>query len=148
MDRRGFLAAYCVQQTGEVAEDSRINIPCFMAGPLDERMNRRNLLQTIKRFLYGDYLLGWRPMRTAPRDGTIVETKCTAGVMPWYGLHCWKTTPDVSWGKTPVWLSVPYTGVHVTSEEHMTWRPYSGDVEKYVDPTRGRQETKEYWQKA
>lgn len=79
---------------------------------------------------------GWQPIATAPRDGTVIETKCDYGVMPWYGLHRFV---DGMWQDA----SNPHKGV--SESRDLFWRPYNGDVEKYIDPTRGAQDTREYW---
>ena len=80
----------------------------------------------------------WQHMSSAPRDGTIIETRCTYGVAPWYGLHKWDGARWVS----PDGLS------GVTGESTLAWRPHNGDVAAYIDPTNGFQDDPKYWRQA
>ena len=82
---------------------------------------------------------GWRSMDTAPRDGTIVELKCTYGVAPWYNLFRWS---DGRWEQH----DDPSMGV--SSEDSLHWRPYSGEPSAYADPTGGAQNDAAYWRSA
>jgi hypothetical protein len=85
----------------------------------------------------------WAPMATAPRDGTVIELRCTYGVAPSYGLYAW----DAEW---PWWKSVkdPRTGFMVDAETSLKWRPCVGDPAGYVDPTGGAQNDMAYWRGA
>lgn len=98
---------------------------------------------------------GWLPMDSAPRDGTIVEIMCTCGVAPWYGLHQWTDNHSAigNGGLTffksaPQWRSYPPNGHGVADEESLKWRPYTGDIKNYVDPTNGYQHDDKYWRGA
>ena len=77
---------------------------------------------------------GWKTVDSAPRDGTVVEMLQTYGVAPWYDLFGWK---DGAW----ISATKPNRGVLETC---LFWRPFSGDVSKYVDPTGGAQYTTKY----
>lgn len=93
----------------------------------------------------------WQPIATAPRDGTLVELRCTYGVAPWYGLHRWAdeclaSGPDgwVSIKTKPAWVSAD--GKQSGSDEaYLSWRPFEGDPGTYVDPTHGFQADPKYW---
>ena len=103
-------------------------------------------------------ILEWRSMDTAPRDGTIVELKCTYGVAPWFGLHRW--TNEMSYiiegeRKTykvehPTWVKVAESCFcsTVSDESSLSWRPYESDPKQYIDPTRGAQNDPAYWRAA
>lgn len=84
---------------------------------------------------------GWRSMESAPRDGTVVEIKCSYGVAPWYGLFKW----DHSWGEGR-WTSPD--GMSGVGNNSIEWRPYAGDVATYTDPTGGVQNDMAYWRGA
>lgn len=96
---------------------------------------------------------GWQSMDSAPRDGTIVELKCTYGVAPWYGLFRWTdealaqnndgTTTLVKMGKHG-WHS-PSQSSGVSDEQHLKWRPATSTPDAYVDPTGGAQNSRAYW---
>lgn len=78
----------------------------------------------------------FKHMSTAPRDGTIIEIKCSYGIMPWYALGQYidgelRQYPDSMKG----W----------TNENSLSWREFDGDPENYVDPTNGAQWTYKYW---
>jgi hypothetical protein len=88
----------------------------------------------------------WRSMESAPRDGTIIELRCTYGVAPWYGLHRWTTEGFTS---DPRWNSVDKPNQSIAAdEEYLAWRPYAGSPENYVDPTGGAQNDPRYWREA
>jgi hypothetical protein len=96
----------------------------------------------------------WLPMSSAPRDGTVIELRCTYGVAPWYGLHRWtreqgSISPDggigVFMADTSRWVAVPDSSHSLDDEQHLSWRPYAGKIEDYRDPTNGRQNTSRYW---
>lgn len=87
----------------------------------------------------------WHPFNTAPTDGTIIETKNVYGVAPSYFLFAYQTAS----GETdPRWVNVLNNRIGI-SDDHgywfMYWRSFLGDLHHYVDPTRGRQNTDEYW---
>lgn len=107
----------------------------------------------------------WRPMKTAPRDGTPIEIKNTYGVAPWYGLVRWSSTQLVHSIRRgadgtrideglkeqpckPCWASLDRPSSWKELDDSFTWRPYLGNPSTYVDPTNGDQETEEYWQRA
>lgn len=102
---------------------------------------------------------GWKPVSTAPRDGTVVEMMQTYGVAPTYGLYKWtrelmvlelvfgqrSPQPKPYKMKTPAWVSADNSGSYFDSSRCLFWRPYKGDVAKYVDPTGGAQNKVAYW---
>lgn len=79
----------------------------------------------------------WQPIITAPRDGTLIETRCEYGVAPWYGVFRWK---DGRWQSED--------GVTGVGETRLSWRPLTQHSWPYVDPTGGAQNTNEYWLRA
>lgn len=98
----------------------------------------------------------WRPMATAPRDGTPIEVRCTYGVAPWYGLYRWIKTPGVqvcrpggqSFPQEGRWAGVHDEGRSFDEDNSFSWRPYAGNSVTYVDPTGGAQNTDSYWRRA
>jgi hypothetical protein len=99
----------------------------------------------------------WMPIESAPRDGTLVELKCTYGVAPWYCLASW-TDQDFCYfsdgknsGMQPYTRSekawIKQGGGGPTDERYLYWRPYSGDAAAYVDPTGGMQNDMAYWRR-
>lgn len=98
---------------------------------------------------------GWRPMETAPRDGTYVELKCTYGIAPWYCIARW-TDEDVAYGQDGQMHPFKDTrlswrkpdGGGPTDEQFLQWRPYTQDVASYTDPTGGTQNDPAYWRGA
>jgi hypothetical protein len=101
---------------------------------------------------------GWQSMKSAPRDGTIIETKCSAGTAPWYGLHRWtgdKQFLDLRTGERDLsadgkasWVDAQDAARGVAESPHLQWRPYTGTVADYVDPTAGYQYDPRYWREA
>ena len=95
----------------------------------------------------------WQHLSTAPRDGTVVEMRCTYGVAPWYGLFRWTNEvigPDGTVLFTrdyPEWVGYVDPSLSVTEDEHLRWRPYNGSL-PYVDPTGGAQNEGAYWRGA
>lgn len=98
---------------------------------------------------------GWRSMETAPRDGTWVELKCSYGVAPWYCIARWTDEevmrcvngPSVTFKKSkPSWIKS--SGGGPFDERSLQWRPYSGEVADYKDPTGGMQDDPAYWRGA
>src|SRR5258708_2297346 len=108
---------------------------------------------------------GWKPIITAPRDGTTIEMLETYGVAPWYGLFYWlkkgtkyKMTVHVvdNDGKQSEkeeelietigrWAEAHNASKGVSDDACLFWRPYKGDAKKYVDPTNGAQDSTSYW---
>lgn len=97
-------------------------------------------------------------MSTAPRDGTVVEIKCSYGVAPWYGLFRWTDEQVVTARdgtkmafktKDPSWVGVDRPGHGLCSgDDSLQWRPHDGNAEAYVDPTGGAQSDPAYWRAA
>ena len=97
----------------------------------------------------------WRPMGSAPRDGTVIEIRCSYGVAPWYKLYRWGTTYSahsndgiVEFEGEPHWCAVPSDGSSFTEDATFNWRPYNGDPQNYSDPTGGFQNDPAYWRGA
>lgn len=112
----------------------------------------------------------WKPISSAPRDGTVVEIMQTYGVAPTFGLYKWTKkykAPLITRNeageeverkiieaesKDPQWIDVNNPGHGVSYEPCLFWRksPYpsiathSGST-GYVDPTNGAQNTVKYW---
>lgn len=99
----------------------------------------------------------WRAMDSAPRDGMIVELKCSYGVAPWYAICRWtdeRYALDMGTGALVrlepdgfSWRKVGSSG-GPSDERYLQWRPYDGQSQSYVDPTGGAQDTAEYWRGA
>jgi len=107
-----------------------------------------------------DPVRGYRSMATAPRDGTVIEVKCSYGIAPWYGLFSWTDealayTSGPGRGPTriekiktqPGWYRPDRPG-GIHAEHTCEWRPYQKPVDRYVDPTGGAQEQSSYWLRA
>lgn len=99
---------------------------------------------------YGD----WKPVKSAPHDGTVVEMMETYGVAPWYGIFKWtkdqmsvdQTGKQVHFSSTTAsWVQIDQPGNGVGEDECLFWRPYKGSITKYVDPTGGAQKSIAYW---
>ena len=89
---------------------------------------------------------GWMAIGGAPRDGTVVELCNCYGIKPWYGLYRWKRNEIYPGHFTsPQWRMVGEEQRMVEDAPWLYWRPYDGTIEGYVDPTRGKQGTDEYW---
>jgi len=104
-----------------------------------------------------DLVEHWRSMDSAPRDGTWIEIRNSNGIAPWYALARWSREeevfgregePKVYWSNESQWRCRGGTSVITGAEHHLSWRPYDGYPEEYVDPTGGRQDTREYWRAA
>lgn len=93
---------------------------------------------------------GWQPISSAPKDGTVIEVRCTYGVAPWYGLFRWtkQITIDGATFDSPGWHRVGDDRIGFTEDSTFTWRPYNGASSAYVDPTDGAQMTDAYWRGA
>ena len=99
---------------------------------------------------------GWRPIGTAPKDGTIIEIRCTYGVAPWYGLYRWSNGiryaifqgQEVKILGSPGWVKVGDDMAGFEEDPTFSWRPYTGNASIYVDPTGGAQDSPEYWRGA
>jgi hypothetical protein len=98
------------------------------------------------------YSGGWKPASSAPRNGTTVEMMETYGIAPWYGQFKWSMDASaVEDGKvvhyktaTPSWVSVDNPGHGVSDDACLFWRPTKTPA-KYVDPTKGAQQSVAYW---
>ena len=98
----------------------------------------------------------WQPISTAPRDGTVIEIRCTYGVAPWFGIYRWTdgTMTLVQDGKEytfkgePRWAKVGDDQSGFSEGPSFSWRPYKGDTASYVDPTGGAQNSMAYWRGA
>lgn len=99
---------------------------------------------------------GWKPMSTAPHDGTIIEVCNNYGIAPYYGLYRWTTERKCfdnngkieTFTMAPGWVSVKDGMQSFEEGHHFTWRPYSGTPEGYRDPTGGAQDSSGYWLRA
>jgi hypothetical protein len=98
----------------------------------------------------------WKPLTTAPHDGTVVEVLNTYGIAPTYSLmkftrehpaeSDWTQKPWKS--ENPEWVEIapqPNNNEAIMGTECFYWRPYKGDPKKYVDPTNGAQMSIAYW---
>lgn len=100
----------------------------------------------------------WRPMVSAPHDGTTIEFVETYGVAPWYGIAHWSdeeigingngggTTKMKIDKKT--WAQIDKPGSVSDDDPCLYWRPYHGGSSSYVDPTGGVQNGSAYWLRA
>jgi hypothetical protein len=79
---------------------------------------------------------GWSDIITAPRDGTVIETQNNYGIAPTFGLHKWERGG---------WKNANDPTRGVGDGPHLSWRPYTGAVKDYRDPTNGKQMTENYW---
>ena len=94
---------------------------------------------------------GWTPISTAPKDGTVIEVRCTFGVAPWYGLYFWKKEiffnnagrHEGRWCK-----SGDENRGFDPDDRFFSWRNTNQTSTQYVDPTGGAQNTEEYWRRA
>lgn len=83
---------------------------------------------------------GWNNIVDAPRDGTVIEIQNNWGVAPTFSI--------CKWVKGRGWQDAADESSGVGDGAHLSWRPYSGSVQHYVDPTGGAQDTAEYWDRA
>lgn len=106
----------------------------------------------------------WKPISTAPKDGTRIEFLETFGVAPWYGQYRWMKkgekykaevwTTDRQGHSTRTereltessgrWVNVEDTAMGINEDSCGFWRATS-QSEKYVDPTGGKQKSVAYW---
>jgi hypothetical protein len=103
------------------------------AGPI--RWTRRDCYS-----LSASYNGVWKPLSTAPKDGSVVEILETRGYAPMYGLFRWG-----DFGGMQSWVSVKESNIGHSDTACAFWRPYTGNPRTYVDPTGGRQNTTKYW---
>lgn len=79
----------------------------------------------------------WKPLSTAPHDGTVVEILNTYGIAPTYGLFKYDAKLH--------WIQVDVKDRGLSDGNCMYWRSYAGAIDKYVDPTGGKQNSVAYW---
>ena len=79
----------------------------------------------------------WKPLSTAPHDGTVVEILNTYGIAPTYGLFKYDAKLQ--------WVQVDVKDRGLSDGNCMYWRSYTGAIDKYVDPTGGKQNSVAYW---
>jgi hypothetical protein len=121
----------------------------------DNTINTAALQRGAEFALYRQYDQEWQPITTAPKDGTIIEVRCTYGVAPWYGLFHWtkQITLLTQTGKlvtsdSPGWHKVGEEASGFSEGPSFSWRPYKGTATAYVDPTGGMQNSAAYWRGA
>lgn len=83
---------------------------------------------------------GWNNITEAPRDGTVIEIQNNYGIAPTYSICKWVSGRG--------WQNAVNESSGVSDGPHLSWRPYVGAVDSYIDPTGGAQETREYWDRA
>ena len=79
----------------------------------------------------------WKPLSTAPHDGTVVELLNTYGIAPTYGLFKYDAKLH--------WIQVDVKDRGLSDGNCMYWRSYTGAIDKYIDPTGGKQNSVAYW---
>ena len=79
----------------------------------------------------------WRDITSAPRDGTVIEIQNNWGVAPSFGIYKWVDATG--------WVNARDDNFGVGDGAHLSWRPFEGEASDYVDPTKGAQDTREYW---
>lgn len=82
----------------------------------------------------------FKSMDTAPRDGTIIEVMNSYGFRPTFALA--QFIEDPHGGE---FRGYPDSTRCWVSESNLSWRPYDGDPDSYIDPTGGAQNTFRYW---
>lgn len=83
---------------------------------------------------------GWNNITEAPRDGTVIEVQNNWGIAPTYSI--------CKWAEGRGWQDAADSSSGVTDGAHLSWRPYAGSVDAYLDPTGGAQNSEEYWDRA
>jgi hypothetical protein len=79
----------------------------------------------------------WKPLSSAPHDGTVVEVLNTYGIAPTYRLFKYDAKLH--------WIQADAKHGGLIGEDCMYWRSYTGAIDKYVDPTGGKQNSVAYW---
>lgn len=137
----------------------------MMAGPGFDVGNMQMLRAGANAEMSMANVADWRPIASAPRDGTIIEVRCTYGVAPWYGLYHWVSGPEevealsldadgttkshkVIVTREPHWAKVGEPSLGFSEGPTFTWRPYQGNATQYIDPTGGAQDSPAYWRGA
>jgi hypothetical protein len=90
----------------------------------------------------------WQSIQTAPRDGTLIEIRNSYGIAPWYDIFRWHHCGDAR--DVFEWQSVRRAGHSIMqgAEPFLSWRPFSGNIDFYTDPSHGAQDTPQYWRQA
>jgi hypothetical protein len=83
----------------------------------------------------------WLPISSAPHDAAV-EIVDISNSGPWYGLYRWK---DTAWVRLNRGGPVVSDHDSLRPSECLFWRPYSGTVAAYVDPTAGAEYGIQYW---
>lgn len=123
---------------------------------MDMDINNTNMLEAGAYFRQTmDQQQDWHPIGTAPKDGTVIEVRCTYGVAPWYGLFIWKeivvlhdNNGESHEMRSPGWKRVGDDSSSFEEGSSFTWRPYRGMTISYIDPTGGAQDSPAYWRGA
>ena len=84
----------------------------------------------------------WKPLIEAPHDGTLVEELNTYGVAPYYSVA--KFTKGRWIFVDPGFEKHSGVGGGPINEMCQWFRPFTGDLATYVDPTNGAQWTVKY----
>ena len=84
----------------------------------------------------------WKPLSSAPHDGTVVEVLNTYGVAPTYGVFAWTKSPlPEGW-----WQNQQDKHLGLGGEDCMFYRPYHPVKGRpYIDPTNGQENKIRYW---
>ena len=80
---------------------------------------------------------GWNNIQDAPRDGTVIEIQNNYGIAPTWSLNKWIDDRG--------WINAKDEHSGVGDGPWLSWRPYTGSIDSYRDPTDGAQNTQNYW---